>query len=142
MFINDFISDVFLVLLVTIFLIAKMKIVKTIVWKVCWFSLGFVLNRFFAIWYLFWEYFYFEKIIYNYYALKKNGNNMLLHSKGQLISKWFFGIIDFLQKTNENTSHTSKNEFIRSFFGRILGLTIFFEINWPLILLSKIFSME
>ena len=33
----------------------------------------FVLNRFFVIWYLFWEYFYFEKIIYNYkrYALKK-----------------------------------------------------------------------
>ena len=27
---------------------------------------GFLLNRFFAIWYLFWEYFYFEKIIYYY----------------------------------------------------------------------------
>ena len=24
---------------------------------------------------------------------------------------------DFLQKTNENNSHSSKNEFIRSFFG-------------------------
>ena len=37
--------------------------------------------------------------------------------KGHLISKWFFEVVDFLQKTNENTSHTSKNEFIRSFFG-------------------------
>ena len=24
--------------------------------------------------------------------------------KGQLISKWFFGVVDFLQKTNENKS--------------------------------------
>ena len=37
--------------------------------------------------------------------------------KGQLISKWFFGVVDFLQKTNENKSHSSKVEFIRSFFG-------------------------
>ena len=37
--------------------------------------------------------------------------------KGQLISKWFFEVVDFLQKTNENNSHSSKNEFIRSFFG-------------------------
>ena len=37
--------------------------------------------------------------------------------KGQLISKWFFEVVDFLQKMNENNSHTSKNEFIRSFFG-------------------------
>ena len=37
--------------------------------------------------------------------------------KGQLISKRNFGVIDFLQKTNENTSHTSINELIRSFFG-------------------------
>ena len=40
-----------------------------------------------------------------------------LDFKGQLISKWFFEVVDFLQKTNENTSHSSKNEFIRSFFG-------------------------
>ena len=26
------------------------------------------------------------------------------HTKGQLISKWFFGVIDFLQETNENMS--------------------------------------
>jgi hypothetical protein len=37
--------------------------------------------------------------------------------KGHLISKWFFEVVDFLKKPNENTSYTSKNEFIRSFFG-------------------------
>ena len=41
--------------------------------------------------------------------------------KGQLISKANCQGRGFSQKTNENTSHTSKNEFIRSFFGRILG---------------------
>ena len=35
--------------------------------------------------------------------------------------------VGFFQKTDKNTSHTSKNEFIRSFFGRILGLTICFR---------------
>ena len=38
-------------------------------------------------------------------------------SKGQLISKWFFEVVTFLQKTNENNSHTCKNEFINSNFG-------------------------
>ena len=52
--------------------------------------------------------------------------------KGQIISKCLFGVFNFFQKTNENTSHTSKNEFIRSFFGRIHGLKFAFEINWPL----------
>ena len=42
-------------------------------------------------------------------------------AKGQLISKANCQGREFSQKTNENTSHTSKNEFIRSFFGRILG---------------------
>ena len=37
--------------------------------------------------------------------------------KGQLISKCFFEVVDFLQKMNENKSHTNKNEFIHSFFG-------------------------
>ena len=36
--------------------------------------------------------------------------------KGQIISKCLFGVFNFFQKTNENTSHSSKNEFIRSFF--------------------------
>ena len=49
--------------------------------------------------------------------------------KGQLISKANQSSRGFSQKTSENTSYTSKNEFIRSFFGRILGLAIFFKIN-------------
>ena len=47
--------------------------------------------------------------------------------KGQLISKYIFDVFNFFQKTNENTSHSSKNEFICSFFGRIHGLTICFR---------------
>ena len=39
-------------------------------------------------------------------------------AKGQLISKWFLGMVDFLQKTNENKSFISKVEFIRSFGDR------------------------
>ena len=35
---------------------------------------------------------------------------------GQIISKRLFGGFNFFQKTNENTSHSSKNEFICSFF--------------------------
>ena len=45
-------------------------------------------------------------------------------SKGQLITKCLFGVINFFQKTNENTSNGSKNELIHSFFGRIHGLKI------------------
>ena len=48
-------------------------------------------------------------------------------SKGQIISKCLFGVFNFFQKTNENTSHSSKNEFIHSFFGRIHGLTVCFR---------------
>ena len=45
-------------------------------------------------------------------------NNITVHMiKGQFISKWFFEVVDFLQKTNENNSHSSRNEFISSFFG-------------------------
>ena len=43
-------------------------------------------------------------------------------AKGQLISKCFFGVADFLQETNENKSHSSKIEFIRSIFGGNVGL--------------------
>ena len=43
-------------------------------------------------------------------------------SKGQLISKCLFGVFNFLQETNENKSHSSKIEFIRSFFGGNVGL--------------------
>ena len=48
------------------------------------------------------------------------------HSKGQLISNCPFDVFNFFLKTNKNTSHTNKNEFIRSFFGRI-HLTICFH---------------
>ena len=43
-------------------------------------------------------------------------------SKGQLISKCLFGIFKFFQKTNENKSHSSKVEFVCSFFGRNVSL--------------------
>ena len=42
--------------------------------------------------------------------------------KGQLISKCLFGVLTFFQKTNENKSTSSKTEFVRSFFGRNVGL--------------------
>ena len=47
-------------------------------------------------------------------------------SKGHVFFEMVFGIIDFLQKTNKNTSYSSKNEFICSFFGRIHGLRVCF----------------
>ena len=50
-----------------------------------------------------------------------------LFDKGQLISKANQSSQGFSQKTNKNTSHSSKNEFIRSFFGRILGLAVCFR---------------
>ena len=47
--------------------------------------------------------------------------------KGQLISKCLFGAFNFFQTTNENTLHSSKNEFIHLFFERIQGLTVCFR---------------
>ena len=44
--------------------------------------------------------------------------------------RWFrnvFGVFNFFQKTNENTSHSSKNKSICLFFGRIHNLTICFR---------------
>ena len=46
----------------------------------------------------------------------------LLQPKGQLITKCLFGVFNFLQKTNENKSHSSKIEFVRSLFGGNVGL--------------------
>ena len=63
------------------------------------------------------------QIFYNLQQLSKFSTI----SKGQLISKANQSSRGFSQKTNENTSHSSKNEFIRSFFGRILGLTVCFR---------------
>ena len=42
-------------------------------------------------------------------------------TKGQIISKGLFGVLEFSQKTNEQIRHSSKNEFVCSFFGRIRG---------------------
>ena len=42
-------------------------------------------------------------------------------AKGQIISKGLFGILEFSPKTNERIRRSSKNEFVRSFFGRIRG---------------------
>ena len=41
--------------------------------------------------------------------------------KGQIIFKGLFGVLEFSQKTNERIRRSSKNEFVRSFFGRIWG---------------------
>ena len=48
--------------------------------------------------------------------------------KGQLISKCLFEIVNFLEKTNENRSHSSKVEFISSFFGRNVSLNKSFRL--------------
>ena len=53
------------------------------------------------------------------------GHTVWLHlcsCKGQLISKCLFGVFTFFQKTNENKSTSSKVKFVRSFFGRNIGL--------------------
>ena len=56
--------------------------------------------------------------------------------KGQLISKWFFGVIDFLQKTNERIrlyyyDTSGRLVFVR-FLEEIDDPKNHFEINWPL----------
>ena len=55
------------------------------------------------------------------FKMKQNG------TKGQIISKCLLGVFNFFQKTKENTSHSSKNEFICSFFWRLHCLTICFR---------------
>ena len=42
-------------------------------------------------------------------------------SKGQIISRGLFGVLEFSQKTNKQICCSSKNEFGCSFFGRIRG---------------------
>ena len=60
-------------------------------------------------------------------------------TKGQLISKCLFGAFNFLQKTNENKSHSSKIEFVRSFYGGNVSLKksfrLFLTFSPPLLLL-------
>ena len=52
----------------------------------------------------------------------------LIQCKGQLISKFLFGVFTFFQKTSENKSTSSKVEFVHSFFGRNICLKIKFRI--------------
>ena len=54
--------------------------------------------------------------------------------KGQLISKCLFCVFNFLQKTNKNKSHSSKIEFVHSFFGGYFGLKNHLDFVWPLAL--------
>ena len=58
-------------------------------------------------------------------------------AKGQIISKCFFVVFDFLQKTNENKSTwgiilVKSNSFVR-FLEEIEDIKNPFEIIWPLI---------
>ena len=48
--------------------------------------------------------------------------------KGQLISKCLFGVFTFFQNTNENKLKSIKVEFVRSFFGRNVGMKKLFRI--------------
>ena len=56
--------------------------------------------------------------------------------KGQIISKWIFGVFDFLQKTNENKSIWGiivvKSNFFVRFLEEIEDIKTPFKINWPL----------
>ena len=47
--------------------------------------------------------------------------------KGQIISKGLFGVLEFSQKTNKRIRRSSKNEFVRLFFGRIRGYQMSFR---------------
>ena len=62
--------------------------------------------------------------------------SMARPGKGQIILKWFFGVFDFLQKTNKNKSIwgiivVNSNSFI-CFLEEIEDIKTPFEINWPL----------
>ena len=57
-------------------------------------------------------------------------------AKGQIISKQFFGVFDFLQKTDKNMSTwgiivVKSNSFVH-FFEEIEDIKNPFEITWPL----------
>ena len=57
-------------------------------------------------------------------------------AKGQIISKWFFDVFDFLQKSNENKSTwgiivVKSNSFV-CFLEEIEDIKNPFEIIWPL----------
>ena len=77
--------------------------------------------------------------IQTYLSLYQHNTNMNLKkvfvrwSKGELISKWFFEVVNFLQKTNKNNSHRIKNEIICLFFGGNRWPQNHYDINWPLV---------
>ena len=48
---------------------------------------------------------------------------------GQVISKGFFGVFYFFQKMNENTLHSSKNDFIFRFLEEFMAWHFAMEIN-------------
>ena len=48
-------------------------------------------------------------------------SSSLMTFKGQIISKCSFVILQFSQKTDKRIRRRSRNEFVRSFFGRIRG---------------------
>ena len=53
-------------------------------------------------------------------------------TKGQLISKGLFAILEFFQKMNQWIHCSSKNEFVCSFFEEFEDSKSPFEIIWPL----------
>ena len=63
---------------------------------------------------------------------------IIVHCKGQVISKELFATLEFFQKTNETIRSkywvlSKKNEFVCSFFGRIVGLKKkHYDFVWPL----------
>ena len=75
-----------------------------------------------------WSGIFFEKYSINCLFRSKydNSSKKISNSKGQIISKSLFGVFNFIQKTNKNTLHTFKNEFI---FGKNSQLD---KINRPL----------
>ena len=65
------------------------------------------------------------------------GPYVRVQAKGQLISKRLFGVVDFLQKTNENKSFwgiivVKSNSFV-CFLEEMDDQKKHFEINWPLV---------
>ena len=69
---------------------------------------------------------------YSYNTDSYFGQIVLCLTKGQLISKCLFGVFTFFQKTKKNKSTSSKVEFVRSFFGRNVGLKKSFRICLPI----------
>ena len=75
-------------------------------------------------------------LLFNFVAYEKDSRLYLLCPKGKIISKCFFGVFDFLQKTNENKSTwgiivVKSNSFVR-FLEEIEDIKNPFKIIWPL----------